>query len=901
MNTLKFNGLLINLLPQGSFVLQLLDNIMSIMDEVHYFPEYTLHDEHHINEVLRFAYELIGENTIKNLKKEAIEILVSAIAIHDLGMFIMQDGLKKILFGEYKNYKTEYLDENTWFELWQDFYRKAQRWDGRKLHEIFGNDNDESRIPIKKNKCVEEGLNKLFPDDDTINQRLLYGEFIRENHTRLAFDITQFGFPGANDIDIFKDCKCNKNTRDMIGIVARSHGYDNLRNRNLRDYLDNHPHDPKNNGIPIYYLMTVLCIADYIHIGRDRANETRRDKNDLKSVKSNSEFDLNQAVLYGPKFNIEEKSIYIELDNNIMKSSIFLNFKETLRNIQSQLDMCWAVLAEEYKYEYGLSIHRIKSNIYDEKKLQMFSKKFITTKTMLDANPDMIKLLIDPLYNSNVSYGVRELIQNAVDACNEHILLDKNIIGEININVDTNKRIFEITDNGIGMNEDILRNYYLVAGASFRNSEIWREKYIDDDGKEIIIRSGYFGIGALASFLLGDEITIITRYKDDKLGFHFKFSKEPKILNVVCIDTEDFIGTKIIIQMHERAFLYFSKKDENRYSWYNWHHWYNFSTPIINYRFNGKSINSKSIFNKNIEWYDVPTNDFSDMKLAFFYNHNELQIPEKLFLINGIFINEVKIRIYFFIYEYGFKTPLPQGISVVDKNKIFNLNLSRTEINNVPENIYKFICEETFKYYLAKLLTIDEESDIEGFIYRKYFYGRYFIINEKGYTICSPSFIIHTKQKKVFLFYTNMPLGINTDKIKTPIAIIKTEDSNHGFEFAIDGDIIIEIDHDDNDNEVYLEKIAKSCKYFWAAGYSDKLKIPSNLIKNIDEDRLFDVENVIEYIPENPCNIKNENLMLKVLREYIPEDINDGWIPFKLEDRKRLYKKAFLELNYYMH
>lgn len=56
---------------------------------------------------------------------------------------------------------------------------------------------------------------------------------------------------------------------------------------------------------------------------------------------------------------------------------------------------------------------------------------------------------------------------------------------------------------------------------------------------------------------------------------------------------------------------------------------------------------------------------------------------------------------------------------------------------------------------------------------------------------------------------------------------------------------------------------------------------------------------VIKYKPSLPV-IENRNLMLKVLRKYIPAEINHGLIPINLNKRKELYTKAFKELAKYM-
>ena len=62
----------------------------------------------------------------------------------------------------------------------------------------------------------------------------------------------------------------------------------------------------------------------------------------------------------------------------------------------------------------------------------------------------------------------------------------------------------------------------------------------------------------MASFLLGDEITVTTRHIDDERGYQFTFSKEPKTLDVICTQTKA-PGTKIEIKMQNKMPI-FDKK-----------------------------------------------------------------------------------------------------------------------------------------------------------------------------------------------------------------------------------------------------------------------------------------------------------------------------------------------------
>ena len=86
-------------------------------------------------------------------------------------------------------------------------------------------------------------------------------------------------------------------------------------------------------------------------------------------------------------------------------------------------------------------------------------------------------LLAGPLYGDRPFIGLRELIQNAIDACNEKYTLEsgqdpifQSVPYGIKIEINLSNKTLEISDNGIGMNEEIIKNYFLKIGSSYRYS-----------------------------------------------------------------------------------------------------------------------------------------------------------------------------------------------------------------------------------------------------------------------------------------------------------------------------------------------------------------------------------------------------------------------------------------------
>lgn len=126
--------------------------------------------------------------------------------------------------------------------------------------------------------------------------------------------------------------------------------------------------------------------------------------------------------------------------------------------------------------------------------------------------------IIDLLAGENL-YGdscvfVRELLQNAIDAILWRSKKDSDFDvsdGKINITVwhdETGQGWFRIEDNGTGMNEHILQNYFLKVGCSYYDSDDFREEdrtYSPKDSYKPISR---FGIGILSCFMSDKRNTL---------------------------------------------------------------------------------------------------------------------------------------------------------------------------------------------------------------------------------------------------------------------------------------------------------------------------------------------------------------------------------------------------------
>ncbi|MFA6187941.1 MAG: ATP-binding protein [Sulfuricurvum sp.] len=551
----KFNAIITEILSNFEIYLN--------VSTLEFFPEYNNHGITHLNNIFKIQDELISEKSFDLLTPEDITTLVIATLSHDIGMHLNYDGFLTLI-----NAETVYSE--IWREKWENFFQLSKKYNESKLVLLFGNTKPITNFPEKKQD---------FEDRDY----RLVGEFLRINHPLLAEEILKFGFPIANDnVEIFSpQLQKEEKILGFSSLLAKSHGM------NLRDTFEEiqsigyegdllSPHNTH-----IVYLMVILRLSDYLDICKSRNPRILLGLKNFISDISKFEWEKNISVSEIKGHWDDNEAVFIGVEPKDSRS--FVNLKNLFKSIQYEFDISWAVLGEIYSKdtilkEFSIKYRRILSNIDNE---DAFRKKvnYLPRKISFDSDPDLLKLLIAPLYGNNPSYGVRELLQNAVDACKEFQELSKEgYKPKIKVNAieENNYYYFEIIDNGLGMTEDTIINYFLKAGASFRNSDFWMEKLKDENNKSKVVRTGRFGVGLLAAFLFGSKIEVRTRSTYEEIGYSFKTHLSDSQINIIK-DADIDVGTTIKIEMNKDIFdklingLKGDRYDEDNKNWKEWY------------------------------------------------------------------------------------------------------------------------------------------------------------------------------------------------------------------------------------------------------------------------------------------------------------------------------------------
>ncbi|NML40432.1 hypothetical protein HHL17_24760 [Chitinophaga sp. G-6-1-13] len=903
-----------------------------IDNKLFFFEEYTDHGVRHIENVLESSSNLITEKTFSTiLSASDIACYVLSVVLHDIAMHISLDGFNQLLNGEFDKVRISEFDKLTWKELWDEYLNETKKFSGKQLNLIFGDQNLIVRKPPLLNIGEING-----------NDKKLIGEFIRRHHTRLAHEIALVGFPGrkgtlhfANGLDDL--------LKQLVGVIARSHGLDLRRcidyveveyGKNTRRHI---------NGIHLVFLMILLRLSDYLQIDKSRASTTLLKVKTFSSPFSEFEHKAHLSINYiDDKYQNDPERIFVNASPT--ESSMYLKIKKLIQDIQYEFDISWAVLGEIYgeiENKPEIKYRRITSNLEDQ---TFYSKQqYVADKFYFKANDEVVKLLIAPLYGNDSKYGVRELLQNAVDACKEREIIenlnqDSKYQGEIEVNVykdENDDAFFSITDNGTGMSIDIIKDYFLTAGASYRKSFDWQKTFIDSTGNSNVNRSGQFGVGVLAAFLIGKSIYVETKSIKSITGYKFYADLASDQINIIKDDSIKS-GTKIIIKIDDDKRYQFAprtiKTSDNKI--YDWTEWYMLPKPQIKYFFLGQEISPTAKLgpdeeNPAEEWRTL--NSVGYNKILWAYDES---YEERKFICNGILVNEV-----FDIFDETkyldlspFKDPL---ISVFDNNGILPLTLDRENLSDYVsfrEDLKEDICKDFLAHVLlftpgcqAKESTIQLGTQLFNYPGAVYDEIDHYFISKKGFLLKTDysirksglSTLIELKSTNLHEKFNEVELDIKDAFFE--YSIIKSESQyNFNSEFWH-----LKYSEENGrkitrplDVRVFLGK-----KKFNDLFNTNKKRIPTWAKKESQLE--FEKHNIVCLKFQNP----NESLItehflkkyqneIKLIKEYsmpernFPDDVIDNLIekylgdnvviPYSLKERIKLYPLAFKELEYYM-
>ena len=167
----------------------------------------------------------------------------------------------------------------------------------------------------------------------------------------------------------------------------------------------------------------------------------------------------------------------------------------------------------------------------------------------------LLQLMVHSLY-SNKEIFLRELISNASDACDklrfealaDQALWESDPELEIRVSYDKAARTLSVADNGVGMSRDeVISNIGTIAKSGTRE---FFQSLTGDQAKDAHL-IGQFGVGFYSSFIVADQVTLITRRAGVGAEHAVRWESDGQGDYTLETVTKERRGTEVILHLRE--------------------------------------------------------------------------------------------------------------------------------------------------------------------------------------------------------------------------------------------------------------------------------------------------------------------------------------------------------------
>lgn len=451
---------------------------------IKHMGEFTLHDGDHLFRVLNLMEKLLPEQTIKNLSAPELMLLVLSAFFHDLGM---SPDEKQVL---------------TWRKIWDSTpeLNSDEEKDYNAFKRFYSARPEQQEII---DRLIIQGK---YSNADTIKAYLVT-EFIRQTHaerareiiekdwdnkilfrdTDLTVEFAQICFSHNEDaltlLELDKNYLCAENTfacLPLVGIILR-----------LADILD---FDAKRTPAVLYshlYVRNPLSLKEW---NKHRAVEA---------------WDINAELI---QFNA--KCNHPAIEASIHQFCDIIDHELSVcNNIASNLNEFNKTKSRDIVVKFPFKVNRekiaTKKNIQNQPLYLYRDTQFKLSKRQV------IDLLMGTKLYGNPQVALRELLQNSIDACLLRQAQEKKWGNPYNPEIfvkyfkESDDIILEIEDNGTGMDQYIIDNYYSKVGTSFYKSTDFYN--LKSESNAEFTPTSRFGIGILSCFMVADTLIVDTR------------------------------------------------------------------------------------------------------------------------------------------------------------------------------------------------------------------------------------------------------------------------------------------------------------------------------------------------------------------------------------------------------
>ncbi len=340
---------------------------------------------------------------------------------------------------------------------------------------------DLSSLTCEEEEPEHEHMGHINHEEIRENHHLRSEEFIVRNFKELSID--------------------NAHEADIIGRICRGHRIENLHDEGLfkRDRIY------RNEPVNVPLLVAFLRIADELDLTFERAPPIIYEHTSVKEDSISQEEWEKHLSVSGVSLGPEDKTTII-CSAKCENPKVHRALKRLETKINKELEDLPDHLHHYREHRrllprrFFLDIEAVGYKPYDFR----FSLQ----------EKEIVELLMGERLYKRKEESLRELLKNSVDGCR----LRKALLGrsgleytpEVTFKLTPTGDKIVVTDNGAGMDDDIVERYFTKIGKSFYTSTEFLDKSLDFSPVSEL------GIGILSCFMIADRVLVETKMSDSE-------------------------------------------------------------------------------------------------------------------------------------------------------------------------------------------------------------------------------------------------------------------------------------------------------------------------------------------------------------------------------------------------
>lgn len=452
---------------------------------IRHMKEFTLHDETHSFHMLFIIEKLIPNSTLIKLSVPDIMLIILSVFLHDIGM-CPEESILLTWKNQINEKEAQYsVEEAAQFKRYRLTFTQE-------LEEI--------------SQCHIMG----FPEKACLLEDYIITNYIRTTHADRARKMIACDWAGRIK---FLDADLTNELADIC--FSHNESYKFLFN------LDTLKPCGTDTFVCLPFIAVLLRIADIMDFDPKRTPQVLFDHLAVKNPVSLQEWRKHQSInawtIQGNTLIYTAQCEHPAIEAAIKEFCYMV--EEELRNGSIILSNLYCTYGEELLEKYKIhlptqvdtgKVGPIKDIITGKPIYKYHNTKFTLSKKQI------IDLMMGTKLYGSPDVALRELIQNSIDTC---VLREKlsNAWGDsykpqitISFYTEGGNDYLSVCDNGMGMDQHIVDNFYTNVGCSYYKSKEFYELLAQTESSFKPISR--FGIGILAYFMVCDNLIVETRH-----------------------------------------------------------------------------------------------------------------------------------------------------------------------------------------------------------------------------------------------------------------------------------------------------------------------------------------------------------------------------------------------------